>query len=286
MRQSGAETGVLFQPASLTRWQARGHVTGRGLRGLLIRCVGVRSRATHADRITFDTTDLAPLWSPDGSRIAYARHPQALYGQAGHIYWVLADGSARPESLLAQPGIWRPSSFTPDGRGIVYHGQNSTTSRFEIWRFSPAASTPPEQLLASNFDNTNPSLSPDGHWFAYASNESGRNEIYVRPFPGPGGRWQVSLDGGTEPLWSPAGGEIFYRNGDRMMAASVRTQGGFEIGDRKLLFTGEFAVSPFRGRNYDVTRDGQTFFLLQPLIGSAQAIVVTLNWFENLPSRR
>ncbi len=75
---------------------------------------------------------------------------------------------------------------------------------------------------------------------AYISDESGRAEVYVRPYPDPGGRWQVSLDGGTEPRWSPTGREIFYRSGDRMMAAAVKTQGGFEVGSRTQLFEGPY----------------------------------------------
>jgi hypothetical protein len=90
----------------------------------------------------------------------------------------------------------------------------------------------------------------------------------------------VSLEGGTEPLWSPTGREIFYRDGDKVMAAAVRTQGGFEVGNRLQLFNGDFSPSPTGGRNYDVTRDGQTFVMLQPMVGAAQAVVVTLNWFD------
>ena len=216
MRQSGADTGFFFHPRLSPdgRRVAMAQAVDYGISTSDIWVFDLAQRTQT--RITFDTTDVAPLWSPDGSRIAYARLPQGLYGQAGDIHWVPADGSTRPESLLTRPGIWRPSSFTPDGRSLVYQGRNSTTSRFEIWRFNLGGAAS-EQLLVSNFDNTNPSLSPDGQWYTYASNESGRNEIYVRPFPGPGGRWQVSLEGGTEPLWSPAGREIYYRNGDRMM---------------------------------------------------------------------
>jgi serine/threonine-protein kinase len=121
---------------------------------------------------------------------------------------------------------------------------------------------------------------------AYVSDESGRFEVYVRPFPGPGGRWQVSLDLGTEPVWSPTGREIFYRSGDKMMAASVRTQGGFEVGARAELFEGAFDPGPNTLTNYDVTRDGQTFVMLQQVAGSTQSVYVTLNWFEARRLRR
>lgn len=96
----------------------------------------------------------------------------------------------------------------------------------------------------------------------------------------------MSLDGGTEPLWSPRGQEIFYRDGDKMMAVAVRTAGSFEIGNQTALFSGVFSPAPGTLANYDVTRDGQTFLMLQPIVGSAQAVVVTLNWFENLTRPR
>ena len=96
----------------------------------------------------------------------------------------------------------------------------------------------------------------------------------------------MSLDGGTEPVWSPTGREIFYRNGDRMMAATVRTVSGFEVGARAQLFEGAYDAVPQQITNYDVTRDGRTFVMLQQLQGTAQSVFVTLNWFDQHPVRR
>ena len=140
----------------------------------------------------------------------------------------------------------------------------------------------PRQVLAGAFRNYDPSLSPDARWMAYMSDESGRFEVYVRPYPGPGGRWQVSLNGGTEPVWSPTGREIFYRDGDRMMSATVRTQGGFEVGVRAQLFEGAYDQTQGQFTNYDVSRDGRTFVMLQQVQGTAQSVFVTLNWFGQL----
>jgi serine/threonine-protein kinase len=168
----------------------------------------------------------------------------------------------------------------------VYYGVDSSTGKSAIWRLGLDGGTAPVQLLANGFNNSAPMLSPDGRWFAYVSDESGRPEVYVRPYPGPGGRWQVSLGGGTEPLWSPRGQEIYYRDGDKMMAVAVRTAGAFEIGNRTALFSDVFSTDPLGLANYDVTRDGQTFIMLQPVVGSAQAVIVTLNWFENLTRTR
>jgi serine/threonine-protein kinase len=117
---------------------------------------------------------------------------------------------------------------------------------------------------------------------AYISDESGRFEVYVRPYPGPGGRWQVSLDGGTEPVWSPTGREIFYRNGDQMMAATVTTTGAFEVGARTQLFEGSYHVTNQQITGYDVSRDGRTFVMLQTVQGTSQTVFVTLNWFDQL----
>ena len=108
----------------------------------------------------------------------------------------------------------------------------------------------------------------------------------MRPYPGPGGRWQVSLDGGTEPIWSPAGNEIFYRAGDAMIAAAVRVQPGFEITGRTKLFSAEYETANFLDQNYGVAPDGKSFFMLQRVVGTQQALVVTLNWFDQLRAGR
>ena len=120
---------------------------------------------------------------------------------------------------------------------------------------------------------------------AYATNESGRYEVYVRSYPGAGGRWQVSLEGGVEPVWSSKGDEIFYRNGDAMMAAAVRTAPTFEVTARTKLFSGEYESSIGGVPNYAVSPDGKTFIMLQKVIGARQAMVVTLNLFDELRQR-
>jgi Tol biopolymer transport system component len=230
-------------------------------------------------RLTFDTTADYPVWTPDGRRIAYGRG--VLSGI--RISIVPADGSGPPESLVTAAGQWWPTGFEPDGRDLVYHGLRPG-SKAEIWRVA-LADRVPHQVLSGDFHNYDPSLSPDGHWMAYQSNESGRMEVYVRPFPGPGGRWQVSLSGGTEPVWSPAGGEIFYRSGDDMMAAAVQVRAGFAVGGRTRLFNGNYAATQNSVTNYDVSRDGKTFVMLQRVQGIEQSVFVTLNWFDQLRQR-
>src|SRR4029077_15998782 len=110
---------------------------------------------------------------------------------------------------------------------------------------------------------SSPCFSPDGRWIAYTSNESGRTEVYVRPYPGPGGKWQVSTDGGTEPAWNPKGRELFYRAGNRMMATPVTFQPAFSVGKPAVLFEGSWLPSPRTSPNYDVSRDGQRFLMLK-----------------------
>jgi Tol biopolymer transport system component len=272
-REAGADTGLYYAPrlspdgrrVALTRW------TDINFNAQDVWVVDLVQRTRT--RLTFDTTASWPVWTPDGRRIAYRRSLA--------IYWVPADGSGTPESLVTAPGGWRPAAFELGGRALSFQGVPAQQSKVGIWRLGLAGGETPQQILGGAFHNYAPSLSPDGRWLAYVSDESGRFEVYVRPYPGPGGRWQVSLDGGTEPVWSPAGREIFYRNGDRMMAATVRTVGGFEVGGRVRLFEGayETVAGQVQYTNYDVTRDGRTFVMLQQVQGTAQSLFVTLNWF-------
>ena len=144
----------------------------------------------------------------------------------------------------------------------------------------------PEMLLQTSFEEHTGMLSPNDRWLAYVSNDSGREEIFLRPFPGPGGKVQISTEGGTEPLWSRDGGEIFYRIGDKMMAVAISTEPQFAPGSPTLLFEGgDLSVVPGGnpGTGYDVARDGR-FLMVRAEESSAAAmqINVVLNWFGEL----
>src|SRR5207237_701341 len=142
-------------------------------------------------RLTFDQAARRPIWTPDGRHIIYSR------GQIGDadLYWIPADGTAPAESLLVAPADQWAGDVPPDGRTLLLRSGCGGPLRSIAAAVLRGGARTPESFLADQFDNHSPSLSPDGHWVAYASNESGRLEVYVRPFPGPGGRWQVSLEG-------------------------------------------------------------------------------------------
>jgi hypothetical protein len=134
------------------------------------------------------------------------------------------------------------------------------------------------------FNEGSPIFSPDGRWLAYISDASGRHEIYVQPYPGPGGRLQISTEGGTEPVWSRNGRELFYRSGDKMMAVEIDTRSSFSAGKPKSLFQGSYLPAPALLANYDVAPDGRHFLMLKPG-GEEQAptqVNLVLNWFEEL----
>jgi len=144
-----------------------------------------------------------------------------------------------------------------------------------------------QPFLQTPFTEGGAAFSPDGHWLAYSSDESGRTEIYVQPYPGPGGKWQVSTDGGAEPVWNRNGRELFYRSGDKMMSVDVSTQPTFSIGKPRLLFTGQYAPTAATISNYDVSPDGQRFLMIKSN-EQAQAIAqinVILNFTEELKRR-
>jgi hypothetical protein len=128
-----------------------------------------------------------------------------------------------------------------------------------------------------------PTLSPDGRWLAYTSDESGRPEVFVQPFPGPGAKSQISTGGGIEPVWSPNGRELFYLSGDRMMAVDISMSPGFKAGAPRALFEGRYLRSPNGVAAYDVAADGR-FLMVQPLHPDppTNQIQIVLNWFEEL----
>ena len=229
-------------------------------------------------RLTFEgNANLDPIWTPDGKRITFK-------GAGNGLFWQPADGSGPAESLTSSPMSSNnvPGSWSPDGTELVFTQDTATRN---IW-ILPRKDGKPRVFVQSPSYETAPRFSPDGHWIAYDSNDSGRDEIFVRPYPGPGGKWQISTDGGTEPVWNPKGGELFYRTGNKMMAVEITTQPGFAAGKPKMLFEGTYVPTPRSFPDYDVSPDGQHFLMLKT-VEQAQfsQINVVLNWFTELQQR-
>jgi eukaryotic-like serine/threonine-protein kinase len=234
-------------------------------------------------RFTFQSdNNTAPFWTPDGKRIVYISNKDG----PRNLYWQLADGSGGLERLTTSDHVDIPSSWSPNGRMLAY-SEVGAPDGYDIWvlRLSDRKAQP---FLRTKFNEAAAQFSPDGNWVAYASDESGRNEIYVQPYPGPGRKWQISTVGGREPLWNRNGRELFYRNGNKMMAVEITLKPSFSPGTPKVLFEGQYQSLPgISTPNYDVSSDGQRFLMLKAdqQDTSARQINVVLNWFEELKQR-
>jgi len=229
-------------------------------------------------RLTFGGSARFPAWTPEGRSIVYT----ASASGRDQLQIVPADGSAPPETLFASDADLYVGGFTPDGKTLLTRETVRGRRRIAALSLdSPRTSVP---LIENDFDNQTPSLSPDGRWVAYSSNESGRNEVYVRPFPTRGGKWQVSKNGGSEPRWSPTGREIFFRNGTAMLTAAVQSGESFSLGEVRELFTILATSNPLNAA-YDVTRDGNHVIMASNVGTATQAVTVLHHWFDNNPAR-
>ncbi|MEE9264628.1 MAG: protein kinase [Vicinamibacteria bacterium] len=228
-------------------------------------------------RLTFDpTSDQTPTWTPDGTKLLY-RSDRPVFD----LFWKPADGSAEEEPLFTSDNDKYPMTVSPDGKVLIFLATPSET-RDDIWLLPLEGEKTPQALIRSQFNERNAVLSPNGRWLAYQSDESGRFEVYVQAYPGLGGKWQISTDGGSGPLWARSGRELFYRNGDQMMAVPITTQSGFSAGEPRLLFEGRFEHFE-RHPGYDVSLDGQRFLMIRtPPESAPRRLNVILNWFEEL----
>ena len=209
-----------------------------------------------------------------------------ISGVPGNLFWQPADGSGKAERLTTSEYRQIAGSWSPDGQVLAFHEVGNPTTGNDLWvlRLSDRKAQP---FLRTRFNESAPQFSPDGHWLAYSSNESGRFEIYVQPYPGPGGKWQVSTDGGMEPVWNRNGRELFYRNGDKMIAVDVVTQTVFSAGKPRMLFEGPYLPSAGNSPNYDVSPDGQRFLMVKAPEREqiSSQINVVQNWFEELKQK-
>ena len=250
-------------------------------------------------RLTFDEAeDSGPIWTPDGQRIVFfsAREGRAM----GGIYSKAADGTGEVELLgSAEDRGLIPWSWSGNGNALLMLEFALAPFSTDIGMLSLEGDRKRTPLLQEKNFELDPQVSPDGRWMAYQSDESGRGEIYVRPFPDVNkGRWQVSTHGGNSPLWSPDGRELFYRSNDTTMAVGVETDPTFKPGNPEVLFRGgyySFILLQIEVTPWDIHPDGKRFLMIKPQgtsneespTGDAPSqalrnIHVVLNWFEEL----
>lgn len=232
------------------------------------------TRLTFGGNLNIDAT-----WTPDGKRIAFNSNKEGPQ----NVFWIPVGGSSGLERLMTSENSNIPRSFSPDGQLLAYVEINPTTG-MDIWvlRLSDRKAQP---FIRTPFNESVPAFSPDGRWMAYTSDESGRWEVYVQPYPGPGVKYQISTEGGTEPVWNPNGKELFYRSGDKMMAVEISTQPSFSAAKPRMLFEGPYLPTPITFPYYDVSPDGQRFLMIKPSERTLTQIVVVQNWFEELKRR-
>ncbi len=228
-------------------------------------------------QMTFDGSNLYPEWTPDGRRIAFA----SARGGDYDLYWTPADGSGRPEPLLEAELDQYEISWFPDGRAFAFRQNGSETAR-DIWMAELGGSSDPRPLIATPADERMPRISPDGRWLAYVSNESGPDEVYVRPLPDLGAKWLVSSGGGSEPAWGPDGRELFYRRGGDLVILAVETSPAFRVSSDSVVRASDY-LADANHPHYDVAPDGEHFIMVaRP---EQEAMVVVLNWLEEIGSR-
>ncbi len=229
-------------------------------------------------RLTFDSTSLHPEWGADGRRVYHRRVRSTFMAVA-----TPADRSAPAESLYATVGdIWEVVP-TRSGDTLITRELRSVEDDRDLFLVPLKPSGPALPVAAGPRVQAEPALSPNGRWLAYTSDESGNSEVYVRAFPGPGPRYQVSNQGGQAPRWNPAGGELFFVSHDSLVGMTAKTEGdGLVLGRGRPMFPLRHITLPFHA-NYDVAPDGSWFVFVGAVgVPVERGIRMVLNWFDHV----
>jgi serine/threonine-protein kinase len=238
-------------------------------------------------RLTFGGQDRRPAWSPDGRVVAFVRDSLNY----SSIFARPTDGSTADGLLARLDRQVQEITWSPDGRWIIMRTDNGAAGAGDIVGVRTTGDTTPVPLVASEFTELHPAVSPDGAWIAYTSNESGANEVYVRPFPATtGGRWQVSNGGGAEPVWSPDGRELYYVDGSvRLVAARVHAGGGFQVQELMPLFdVSRYNLDAFH-QSFAALPAGGGFLFMRPQAAGQTAgappLVYAESWLADVRAR-
>jgi Tol biopolymer transport system component len=246
-----------------------GHVGDGQLADLWVydRRLGNSQRLTSGGEEGPDYND--PVWSPDGRRLAMS----AINGNDKDLYAATADGGAPPTLLLHRPGEQWPSDWTRDGREVLFTDVPPDKRR-AIMALSLTKGAEPRTVVQTAYNATGGRLSPDGAWLAYDSDETGRNEVYLQRFPGPGGKTRISTEGGGFPVWSRDGRELYYWSDNRLVSVQLRLGAELAVLRREILFQ----AFPEQGgvlAQFDVLPDGKHFVLASGGAGENRIAVVT-----------
>jgi serine/threonine-protein kinase len=242
--------------------------------------------ASHTlTRLTFDPAqNRFPVWTPDGRRIVF----MSVRAGVPNLFWQAADGTGTVDRLTESPNLQIPSSVSRHGDVLLLNDSDPRADTDLL--LLPLTSSPraPQPLIRTMAAEANGEISPDRRWLAYQSNESGREEIYVRPFPDVGaGRWQVSTAGGRTPVWAHTGDELFYRSSEgAVMTTRVGPGPAWRSSpSTQLVRAGYFGAAGSFSRTFDVSPDGRRFVMIKQADidpASAPLIVVVQHWFEEL----
>jgi serine/threonine protein kinase len=254
-------------------------VTNRSLEGD-IDIWGLDIERDARSMLTLGGNNILPVWSHDGNHITFGSVRDG--SRIPKVYWKAADGIGEATMLVEGEHPRFPRAWSPDGGTLAIVEWHPDTMR-DILVLDAEGSGDVVPLIATPFDEFAPLFSPDGRWLAYVSDESGRYEVYVESVPRGRGRWLVSSGGGIEPLWSPDGRELFYRNGDELLAVPVQSTPTFSVGAPRVLFERRLKNGIYGTLSYDITDDGREFLMIERQVELVpNRLHVVLNWDEEL----